>query len=389
MLRLNQAEQTLLLEGTLYLRPEIAELCRRHQDEEGFRGDLWRFLAEWFDEKSTVWGMSSGSTGSPKEMALEKARMMYSAGLTCSFLGLKPGEGALLCMPLQYVGAKMLVVRALVAGLNLICVAPSSRPLRECSFSPDFAAMTPMQVRSSLRQPDESARLRRIVHLIIGGGAVDASLQKELQKFPHAVWSTYGMTETLSHIALRRLNGPEASDWYRPFDGVSLSASPEGALIIDAPRLCAQRLLTNDLVEFGPEGCFRILGRKDNVINSGGVKVQIEAAEEMLRPHLGQPFLITSASDPGKGEQVILLVEGECSSESELLAACKSLLPRHWAPVCALPVKAIPLTGSDKPDRAAAKRIARDLLFPGDAQFERNGNHLQTPQERLLEKPDA
>lgn len=315
-------------------------------------------------------------------MALDKSRMMHSAGLTCAFLGLRPGDSALLCLPLQYVGAKMLVVRALLAGLNLICIAPSSRPLRECSLSPDFAAMTPMQVLSTLERPEEAGRLRRIGHLIIGGGAVDASLQKELQSFPQAVWSTYGMTETLSHIALRRLNGPEASDWYRPFDGVSLSASPDGALIIDAPKLCAQRLLTNDLVEFGPEGCFRILGRKDNVINSGGIKVQIEAAEEMLRPHLGRPFLITSAPDPGKGEQVVLLIEGECSSESELLAACKSLLPRHWAPACALPVKSLPLTGSDKPDRAAAKRVAKDLLFPGNAP----GAQHQIPQGRSLEK---
>lgn len=368
MPRLNQAEQTLLLEGTLYRRPEIAALCRRHQEEASFRGELCRFLAEWFDEKITVRGMSSGSTGRPKEMALEKSRMMHSAGLTCSFLGLRPGHSALLCMPLQYVGAKMLVVRALVAGLNLICVTPSSRPLRECSFSIDFAAMTPMQVLSTLERPDEAGRLRRIGHLIIGGGAVDASLQKELQSFPHAVWSTYGMTETLSHIALRRLNGPEASEWYSPFDGVSLSSSPDGALIIDAPRLCPQRLLTNDLVEFGPEGRFRILGRKDNVINSGGIKIQIEAAEDMLRPHLGRPFLITSAPDPGKGEQVVLLIEGEGYSESELLASCKSFLPRHWAPVCALSVNSLPMTGSDKPDRAAAKNIAKDLLFPGNAQ---------------------
>lgn len=389
MLRLNPSEQTLLLEGTLYRRPEIAGLCRLHQDEEGFRGDFWRFLAEWFDEKSTVWGMSSGSTGVPKKMELDKSRMMHSASLTCSFLGLRPGDSALLCMPLHYVGAKMLVVRALVGGLNLICVAPSSRPLHDCDSIPDFAAMTPMQVLSTLERPEEARRLRRIGHLIIGGGAVDASLQKELQKFPHAVWSTYGMTETLSHIALRRLNGPEASDWYRPFDEVSLSASPEGALIIDAPRLCAQRLLTNDLVEFGPGGCFRILGRKDNVINSGGIKVQIEAAEEMLRPHLGRPFLITSAPDPGKGEQVVLLIEGASSSESELLAACKSLLPRHWAPVCALVVKSLPLTGSDKPDRVAAKRIAKDLLFPDKAQCKRSGDRLRTPQERSLENPDA
>lgn len=356
-------EQTLLLEGTLYRYPDIARLCRQYHEEKSFRGDLWRFLAEWFEEKSTVGGVTSGSTGAPKAMRLEKKRMRHSAGLTCSFLKLRPGDSALLCMPLRYVGAKMLVVRALAAGLDLICVTPSSRPLRECHTALSFAAMTPMQVLSTLEHPEEAGRLRRVAHLIIGGGPIDAILEERLRDFPLAVWSTYGMTETLSHIALRRLNGPEASDWYTPFEGVSLSSSSEGTLIIEAPPLCADRLVTNDLIEFDPSGrFFRILGRKDNVINSGGVKVQIEAAEEMLRPHLCQPFLITSAPDAGKGEQVILLTEGEVSQE--LLAVCKSVLPRYWPPAQALRVESLPCAGSDKPDRAAARKMAQAMLFP-------------------------
>jgi len=363
MQKMVQAEQTLLLEGTLYHYPDITRLARQYQDEESFRGDLWRFLAEWFDEKETVAGMTSGSTGTPKEMPLEKSRMRYSAGLTCSFLGLKPGDTALLAMPLQYVGSKMMVVRALVTGLDLRYVTPSSRPLREDRPAPDFAAMTPMQVAATLEHPDEAGRLRRIRHLIIGGGAINAWLKERLLDFPLAVWSTYGMTETLSHIALRRLNGPEASDWYTPFHGVGLSLSPEGTLVIDTPRLCAGQLVTNDIAEFNRDGRFRILGRKDNVINSGGVKVQIEVAEEMLRPHIAWPFMITSAPDAIKGDQVVLLIEGETSPE--LLSACKSVLPRYWAPVHALPVKSLPLTGSGKPDRAAAKRMAKDLLFNG------------------------
>ena len=358
----NTMEQTLLLEGTLYRYPEIANLCLQHQDTDGVRGDLWRFLAEWFDDNPTVSGQTSGSTGTPKVMHLEKSRMRHSADLTCSFLGLRPGHSALLCMPLQYVGAKMLVVRALVAGLNLVCVQPSSHPLRECRATLDFAAMTPMQVLSTLEQPEEADRLRRIAHLIIGGGGIDSCLNQQLQSFPFAVWSTYGMTETLSHIALRRLNGPDASEWYTPFDGVALSASPDGTLAIDAPRLCAERLATNDMVEFDSGGRFRILGRKDNVINSGGVKVQIERAEELLRPHLNCPFLVTSAPDPDRGEQVVLLSQGEISQE--LLAVCRSVLPRYWAPVQALQVESLPMTGSDKPDRVKAKKMAETLLCP-------------------------
>ena len=358
---LKQTEQSLILEGTLYRYPEIMSLCLQHKNDDGFRGDLWRFLAEWFAEKSTVEGMTSGSTGTPKAMPLEKDRMRHSARLTCSFLGLKPEDSALLCMPLRYVGAKMLVVRALVAGLDLWCVAPSSRPLRECSAAPVFAAMTPLQVSSTLDHPKEAGRLQQIRHLLIGGGAIDALLAEQLRHFPFAVWSSYGMTETLSHIALRRLNGPEASDWYSPFAGIALSSSADGALVIDAPELCPKQLLTNDLVEFDPKGRFRILGRKDNVINSGGIKVQIEKAEEILRPHLCAPFLISSAPDAKKGEEVILLTEGQVFEE--FLAICKKVLPRYWAPRRAFTVKKLPLTGSDKPDRAEAKRIAKALVL--------------------------
>ena len=132
--------------------------------------------------------------------------------MTCDFLGLKPGDTALLCMSLDYIAGKMMVVRALTCGLQLITVAPSGHPLHHCQFSIvncqlDFAAMVPLQVWNSLQVPEECERLKNIRHLIIGGGAVDDALAAELRLFPHAVWSTYGMTETLSHIALRRLSG--------------------------------------------------------------------------------------------------------------------------------------------------------------------------------------
>ena len=140
--------------------------------------------------------------------------MMESACLTCSFLGLQKEDSALLCMPLQYIAGKMVVIRALVAGLDLLPVTPSGHPLKDLTKAPVFAAMIPMQVYNSLQVPEEKAILQQIRHLIIGGGPIDSQLNAALKDFPHAVWSTYGMTETLSHIALRRLNGPEASDWY-------------------------------------------------------------------------------------------------------------------------------------------------------------------------------
>ena len=199
---------------------EVVEIMM--QDE--FLQDLEAFLKEWHNNEPTVWVHTSGSTGTPKPLQVEKERMRASARLTCQFLGLKQDDSALLCMPLQYIAGKMVIVRSIVAGLRLIPVAPSGHPLKDLKEAPTFAAMIPMQVYNSLQVPEEKHLLKHIKHLIIGGGAIDHSLSVALKEFPNPVWSTYGMTETLSHIALRRLNGEEASDWYTPFDGVHIRA---------------------------------------------------------------------------------------------------------------------------------------------------------------------
>ena len=265
--------------------------------QEKFLQDLEAFLEEWHNNEPTVWVHTSGSTGTPKPLQVEKERMMASARLTCSFLGLQEGDSALLCMPLQYIAGKMVVVRSLVAGLKLIPVAPSGHPLKDLKEAPTFAAMIPMQVYNTLQIPEEKSILKEIKHLIIGGGAIDSSLAKELKNFPNHVWSTYGMTETLSHIALRRLNGEYASEWYTPFENVHIRLSEENTLIIHAPNVCEEELVTNDIAEINEEGKFRILGRKDNIINSGGVKIQIEQVETILKEHLGIPFQITAKPD--------------------------------------------------------------------------------------------
>ena len=238
--------------------------------------DLQDFLNDWHNGSPTVPVHTSGSTGAPKPLRVEKRRMEASARLTCDFLGLAPGDTALLCMPLDYIAGKMMVVRSLVRGLRLVSVKPSSRPLAGLDEAPVFAAMVPMQVACSLHCAKERRLLMGIRHLIIGGGAVDKALEKELRSFPNAVWSTYGMTETLSHIALRRLSGPDADSWYTPFTGVGVSLGADGCLVIDAPLVCDGTLHTNDFAELHPDGRrFRILGRKDNVINSGGVKIRM------------------------------------------------------------------------------------------------------------------
>ena len=321
---------------------------------------LDEFLEEWNNPSPYVHVQTSGSTGTPKPMLVEKQRMLNSARITCDFLGLREGDTALLCMSLDYIAGKMMVVRSIERGLKLTTVEPSGHPLSTPHSPLSFAAMVPMQVYNSLQVPEEKERLMQIRHLIIGGGAIDDALASALKTFPNHVWSTYGMTETLSHIALRRLNGPDASEWYTPFPSVKVSLNEDRCLVIDAPLVCPSRLVTNDIAELSsgtdPEVKFRILGRKDNVICSGGIKIQIETVERQLRPHLQAPFLITKRPDAKFGEAVVLLTEG---AVDEARRVCAQVLPKYNQPKAYLHVDKIPLTATGKPARKEAENIAK------------------------------
>ena len=321
--------------------------------------DLTTFLAEWNNGSDSLLVYTSGSTGTPKAMLAEKRRMLASARATCDFLGLRAGDNALLCLSLDYIAGKMMVVRSIERGLHLVCVEPSGHPLRELPPAEHpiaLAAMVPLQVCNSLDDPEECQRLRQIRHLIIGGGPVDDKLAAVLRHFPNAVWSTYGMTETLSHIALRRLNGPEATDWYTPFPSVRIQLSDDDCLVIDAPEVCAERLVTHDIAEIRSDGCFRIKGRKDNVICSGGLKIQAEEVEQQLRSHLSAPFLISKCPDEKFGEIVVLLTEG---NPEEARRVCQRVLPKYHQPRAYIHLDHIPLTETGKPARKQAESFVK------------------------------
>ncbi len=312
--------------------------------------------------------------------------MEASARITCEFLGLQKGDTALLCMSLDYIAGKMMVVRAQTCGLRLLAVEPSGHPLSIASLQQlsqqgaalsdgmtiDFAAMVPMQVYNSLQVSAEKERLMAIRNLIIGGGAIDVRMAEELKTFPHAVWSTYGMTETLSHIALRRLSGPEASEWYTPFPSVNVSLNEDHCLVIDAPLVCAETLVTHDIAELR-DGRFRILGRKDNVICSGGVKIQIEEVETLLRERLTEQyhqldrqtgehlFMITKCKDEKFGEAVVLLTED--TDVAFWKTCCQQVLPKFWQPRYYLHVEQLPYTETGKPARKEAERLVAMTLI--------------------------
>lgn len=320
--------------------------------------DVDGFLSEWQNCSPYVEVKTSGSTGAPKWMLVEKARMTASARVTCDFLGLQPGDTALLCLPMDYIAGKMMVVRSIERGLIMQTVSPSNRPLKDLLLPFDFIAMVPSQVFETLRHEDEAALLRRTRHLIIGGGALPAELERQLKAFPNCVWSTYGMTESLSHIALRRINGSEASDWYTPFEGVEVSLS-DGCLVINAPQVCSDVLVTNDIAEIR-DGKFRILGRSDNVICSGGIKIQIEEVEALLHGELSMPFAITKVKDAKFGESVVLLSVSD--DLLEVKSVCERVLPRYWQPKHFLHVDSLPMTETGKPARKKMEKLAASLL---------------------------
>ena len=317
--------------------------------------ELAGFLGEWWGDSPTMQLQTSGSTGAPKSMQATKDAMAASAAATCRFFGLQPGDSALLCLPLRYIAGKMMMVRALVSRLNLITAEPSSTPLARLAQMVVFAPLVPMQAASTLALPDGTAQLSRVRILLLGGGFIDPALAEQLQDLPTRVYASYGMTETLSHIALRAVNGPQRSEWYTPLPGVGISLSPARTLQISAPWLGIDALSTNDLAEIAPDGSFRILGRVDAVINSGGIKIQAEEIEQALHRLTGMQVLALPLPHPRLGQCVALLWEGDEQNESALRTACATL-PRYHQPhfIHRAP---IPRTESGKPARSRALQL--------------------------------
>lgn len=356
MYQFDRKQQIISIEGIIYSAKDFESIDL--SKGVSFRKDLHEFLHDWFSDSSILTVQTSGSTGTPKKMQVEKDKMMQSAQMTCSYLGLRKGDKALLCMDLKYIGAKMVVVRSLIAGLDLYITPPSGNPLKEDATEYDFAAMVPLQVFNSLQNPIEKRRLSRIKHLIIGGGAIDSQMAEEIKGFPHNVYSTYGMTETLSHIALRKLNGEGASDRYYPFPSVSLSISADQTLTIHAPLVSDEILQTNDIAEIFDDSSFRIIGRKDNIINSGGVKIQIEEVETLLRHSISGNFAISSLPDPKFGEIVVLAMERNASIDTLHI---ETTLPPYFIPKKIITIDAIPLTENGKISRVLLKELLINL----------------------------
>ncbi|MCP9201111.1 AMP-binding protein [Gramella sp. GC03-9] len=284
------------------------------KEGEPFEEQIGSFLLDWLRPTSYIEVHTSGSTGKPKKIRLKKEHMVNSAMATARFFDLPPGTTALLCLPVDYIAGKMMLVRAMFCGWHLDTVPPSSNPLDQVFKVYDFSAMTPFQLDNSI------ARLHLVKKLIIGGGTVSPRLVKMIADVDCKIFETYGMTETCSHVAAKRLNSKKKKkNGERPFKllpNITISQDERGCLIIKAPNLHDEEIVTNDVVEILTYKKFRWKGRYDNVINSGGIKIYPEEIEKKLNKKLDRRFFVTSMPDDALGEQLVLFVEDDFSEDT-------------------------------------------------------------------------
>ncbi|MDG5491854.1 AMP-binding protein [Psychroserpens sp. SPM9] len=294
------------LNGTNYNHDELKEVSYSLVKEgEAYEKVVGNFLLDWLDDKDFVLVKTSGSTGIPKTVKLKKQAMVNSAVMTGDFFGLKPGDTALHCLPSRYIAGKMMLVRAMILGLELQLVSPTTMPAYDDQTPYDFCAMIPLQLKNSLD------RLTCIDTLIVGGATVSKSLRLALKDVHTTVFETYGMTETVSHIAVRQLNKiSEAESHFQTLPNVVISQDDRQCLVIEAEKLSEAKVITNDIVELVTPTAFDIIGRFDNMINSGGVKLFPELIESKLQDKIDLPFFITSEADKDLGQKLVLVLEG-------------------------------------------------------------------------------
>ena len=288
----------------------------KHYNNENFSNiddsEIRNFLKEWGNNELSISLYTSGSTGKPKLIHLLKSDMVASAKLTGEYFNIEAGQKGLLCLPIKYIAGKMMLVRAMVLGFDLISIKPSSNPIIECVQSINFAAMTPMQVNTVLNQSPD--KLNLIEQLIIGGAPVDSRLESKLQEVKTHCFSTYGMTESITHIAVKKLNGKNKSKYFEALPNITFQCNKNNCLILNTPHLSSSTITTSDIVELIDNKRFKFIGRIDNVINSGGIKIHPEDLETRVSNLFHNTrFFFSSLPDQLLGERLVLVIESKNS----------------------------------------------------------------------------
>ncbi len=330
----------LVLHGTRHSGDKLKEVAGQMASEESWspwEQDLGRFIVKWLSDSETITVQTSGSTGTPKLIEISKKAMLASAMATDEALQASHCSDALLCLSANYIAGMMMVVRAMTYGQNLFTVKPDGHPFRTLDegIEPGFVAMVPAQVYNCLQDGQARERFLKVRKLIIGGGEIAPSLEALLTDHPGEVYATYGMTETITHIALRRISGNGRQEFFTTLPGVTVDLDERGCLVISATHISKDPVLTNDLAELADNRHFRWLGRYDHVINRGGQKIIPEQMEKLLVPFIGQRFYLVGYPDEKFGSVPVLFIESNPWSEtelSELQSAINDVLPYYSLP---------------------------------------------------------
>lgn len=337
---------TIILNGKQFSTEDIHEIASVPTVQD-WEKELYLFLNEWFSDSEFILAQTSGSTGQPKSIELPKSLMKKSAERTIGYFGLQKNDRLLLSLPCRFIAGKMMVVRAIVGQMNLITVDPASDFdfLQHNSF--DFGAMVPNQVFKLLELPSGKEKLQNIRNLLVGGSAISAELETQFSTLSSRVVSTYGMTETASHIAIRELSGNLKSNFYHCLTGISVSLNETNCLQIHLPEL-EKPLTTNDLAELLSDTCFRVLGRADSIIISGGIKYSPESIEKKLEGLVQQHFVISAVHDEKLGEKLVLVIEGKPFELQGIQEKISKLLSPYEQPKAIVFLDRFPQTTSGK-----------------------------------------
>ena len=288
--------------NTKQLRTKALDLIKQGHDFEKKTG---QFLIDWLNKEDYIIAETSGSTGNPKRIKLQKSAMVNSAIATGHFFNLKSGDKALNCLSSDYIAGKMMLVRAIVLGLEIDCAIPHSIMMFETDKSYDFCAMVPIQVAGSIK------KIENIKTIIVGGSKIVPFLLEWIKNCTTKFYETYGMTETVTHVALKPLQSltQKGEEFFKALPTINFSQDKRNCLIIDAPNLIGAPLVTNDVIELKSNKEFKWLGRFDNVINSGGIKLFPEQIEQRLLTIIKKRIIVCSEPDDKFGEKVILIIE--------------------------------------------------------------------------------
>lgn len=259
-----------------------------------------KFLISWFDKRDYITVETSGSTGTPKSIRLKKIDMISSAKLTGKYFKLLPNSRVINCLSLNYIAGKMMLIRSLVLGWDLYLFPVSIEPIKKLKSKFDFIALTPMQLQNSLDN------INYIKTIIVGGSPVNIELRDKILKLESTVFETYGMTETLTHIAVRNLSKNEIE--FSALPGIEFSEI-NGCLAIDTDHLSFDTIKTNDVIKLISSKNFIWIGRKDFIINSGGIKINPEKIEKKISSNFTNKFIISSINDKFLGEKVAIVFE--------------------------------------------------------------------------------